>query len=55
MSIDELKRPRLCVGDDDFSVDDALINRKRFHRARDFGKDFSVVVAVSREQQRFAA
>jgi hypothetical protein len=44
----------LRIHHDDFAVHDDLIERQRFDRARDFGKDGSVVVAVPGEQERFA-
>ena len=50
------REARLAVGveHDDFAVDDALVERQRFHGARDLGKDRRVVVPVPREEQRFA-
>jgi hypothetical protein len=39
----------------DLTIDDAVVGGQRLHRARDLWKHTRVVIAVSREQQRFAA
>ena len=37
-----------------FTIDDAIVERQRFHRARDLGKDIRIIVPVPREKQGFA-
>src|ERR1051325_9901431 len=48
-------RPAARVQADYLTVDDAALNRKRSNRARHFGEDRGVVIAVARQQERFAA